>query len=337
MKSKRVLVTGGCGFIGHHLVHMLRERGVSVRVLDIDPFDLGEGVEVLKGSILDTAFVAQALKGMDQVYHLAANPYLWLPDKDDFHRINTTGTQIVLEAARKEGVERFVYTSTESILKGTRKRKNSPDGGLVDERVSLSLGDMPGPYCRSKYLAEELAMDAAKDGLPVVVVNPTLPVGPGDRHLTPPNRMLLGFLRGEYPAYLDCAFNMIDVRDAALGHIYAAEAEHGRVGERYILGGENLFLHDVLAILEELSSRPMPKRRVPYWLAYTAAFFNEAWSDLVTKRPPTAPITGVRLARSPMIFNCSKTAKELGLKPRPIRQSLTEMLPWLIAEGYLNA
>jgi dihydroflavonol-4-reductase len=333
MAGKRVLVTGGCGFIGHHLASMLRERGDSVRVLDIDPVDLGEDIEILAGSILDEDLVARAIEGMDQVFHLAANPNLWLPDKDDFYRINTRGTEIVLDAARKKEVERVVYTSTESILKGTPKTNARPLDRPIDERIALSLDDMPGPYCRSKYLAEERAMTAAETGLPVVIVNPTLPIGPGDRRLTPPTRMLLGFLSGSYPAYLDCAFNMIDARDAALGHILAAE--RGRIGERYILGGENLFLHEVLAILSELSGRPMPKRRVPYWLAYASATVAEAWSDLITKKPPAAPLTGVRLAGSPMTFDCTKTAQELGLQPRPVRTSLEDTLAWFAEEKFL--
>jgi dihydroflavonol-4-reductase len=334
MTAKRVLVTGGCGFIGRHLAHMLRERGDAVRILDIDPVDLGEDIEIVAGSILDEDLVAKSIAGVEQVYHLAANPNLWLPDKNDFYRINTQGTEIVLAAARKEEVARVVYTSTESILKGTPKTKTRSSNQPIDERVALSLDDMPGPYCRSKYLAEERAMAAAREGLPVVIVNPTLPIGPGDRRLTPPTRMLLGFLSGRYPAYLDCAFNMIDARDAALGHILAAE--RGRIGERYILGGENLFLHEVLAILGELSGRPMPRRRVPYWLAYTSAAVAEAWSDLITKKPPTAPLTGVRLAGSPMTFDCTKTVQELGLRPRCVRKSLEDTLAWFVAEGYLS-
>lgn len=328
------MVTGGCGFIGQHLVRLLRDRGETVRVLDRDPIDLGEDVEVLRGSILDPDRVAQATKGVDRVFHLAANPNLWSARKSEFGRTNTEGTRIVLEAALRAEVERFVYTSTESILRGLAPRAED-DQSPSDERISASLSDMPGPYCRSKFLAEELAREAAEAGLPVVIVNPTLPIGPGDRLLTPPSRMLLGYLSGEFPAYLDSAFNMIDVRDAAQGHILAAE--QGRIGERYILGGENLRLSELLAILSELTGRPMPRWRVPYWLAYASACLEEAFCTFVTKRPPTAPLTGVRLARAPMTFDNTKAVRDLGLTARPIRHSLHDAIAWFVAQGHLPA
>ena len=327
------MVTGGCGFIGQHVVRLLADRGETVRVLDLDSMDLGGDIEVLAGSILDPDRVAEAMKGVDRVYHLAANPNLWSARKCEFRETNTDGTRIVLNAALRAGVERFVYTSTESILRGLAPR--AEDEGPSDEHARASLADMPGPYCRSKFLAEQLARDAAKAGLPVVIVNPTLPVGPGDRLLTPPSRMLLGYLRGEFPAYLDSAFNMIDVRDAALGHILAAE--HGRVGERYILGGENLRLSEVLSLLADLTGRPMPRWRIPYWLAYAAAVVQEAFATGVTKRPPGAPLTGVRLARAPMIFDNTKAMRDLGLRPRPIRDSLRDAIAWFEATGHLPA
>lgn len=330
MAARRVLVTGGCGFIGRHLVRQLVERGERVRVLDIASSDLGPDVERVEGSILDEALVARVHEGVEWVFHLAANPNLWLPDKRGFYPVNTRGTEVVLEAAARAGVERFVYTSTESILKGTPRERAGP----IDERVELTLEDMPGHYCRSKFLAEERALAAAAAGLPVVVVNPTLPVGPGDRGLTPPTRMLLGFLRGDYPAYLNSAFNLVDVRDAAAGHLLAAE--QGRVGERYILGGENLCMAEILALLGELSGRAMPRRQVPYWLAYLSAFVSEAWADWVSKTPPTAPLTGVKLANSPMVFDCAKAQRELGFAPRPVRESLREVIAWFEGEGYLE-
>jgi dihydroflavonol-4-reductase len=332
MAGKRILVTGGCGFIGQHLVGFLRARGELVRVLDLDPVDLGEEVEVVRGSILDADHLMHIMKGMDHVYHLAANPNLWALKRSDFYRINTEGTRIVLETANRLQVRRLIYTSTESIIRGLAHNANG-DGLPIDERMSVSMADIPGAYCRSKFLAENLAINAAKSGLPVVIVNPTMPIGPGDRRLTPPTRMLLGFLRSEYPAYLDCAFNMIDVRDAALGHILAAE--YGIVGERYILGGENIRLREVLSILAELTGRAMPRWRVPYWVAYISALIGEIVAVTVTERPPRAPLTGVRLARSPMFFDSTKTAQELGLTTRQIRESLRDAITWLEMMGYL--
>jgi len=327
--ARLVLVTGGAGFIGRHLVRQLVERGERVRVLDLDPVD-EPGIESMVGSVLDAEKVSEAMRGAERVYHAAANPNLWARDKSQFYEVNTRGTEIVLAAAWRAGVARFVYTSTESILKGVARRRAA---GPTDETATPRLADMPGPYCRSKFLAERLALDAAARGMPVVVVNPTLPMGPGDRRLTPPSRMLLGFLRGEMPAYLDSAFNIVDVRDAALGHILAAE--HGRVGERYILGGENLRLSEVLAHLQRISGRRMPHLRVPPWLALASGAISELISDYVTRRPPKAPLTGVRLALQPMLFDNAKAMRELGFKPRPARESLVDAVAWFESEGLL--
>jgi dihydroflavonol-4-reductase len=325
------LVTGGGGFVGRHLVRLLHERGERVRVLDLAGAPgLPPEVEAIAGSILDAAKLRQAMAGADRVYHLAANPNLWAPDPRIFMETNFRGTQAVLAAAAEVKVERVVYTSTESILKSYRH----PTPEALDETVSWTVDDMPGPYCRSKFLAEQAALAAARNGLPVVVVNPTLPIGPGDIHLTPPTRMLLDFLTGRAPAYLDCAFNLVDVRTVALGHILAAEK--GRIGERYILGGRNITVADLLAMLGRLSGRPMPNRRIPYWMAWTLAAAGEALS-IVTKRPPVAPLTGVRLARTPMRFDSGKAIRELGLPETPLEASLQDALDWFAEQRLLPA
>lgn len=329
--SRLSLVTGGGGFVGRHLVRLLHERGESVRVLDLAGAPgLPPEVEVIAGSVLDTAKLRQAMGGVGRVYHLAANPNLWAPDPQIFMETNYRGTQAVLSAAAEAKSERIVYTSTESILKSYRH----PAPDALDETVSWTVDDMPGPYCRSKFLAEQAALAAARNGLPVVVVNPTLPIGPGDIHLTPPTRMLLDFLTGKAPAYLDCAFNLVDVRTVALGHILAAEK--GRIGERYILGGRNITVVDLLAMLGRLSGRPMPHRRIPYWVAWTMAAASETLS-IVTKRPPIAPLTGVRLARTPMRFDSGKAIRELGLPETPLEASLQDALDWFAAQRLLPA
>ncbi|MDP6804835.1 MAG: NAD-dependent dehydratase, partial [Rhodospirillales bacterium] len=205
---------------------------------------------------------------------------------------------------------------------------------LADAEPGLTIENVPGPYCRSKFLAEQKALEAAKRGLPVVVVNPTLPVGPGDRFLTPPTRMLVLFLNGDTPAYLDFDFNMIDVRVAALGHILAAE--RGRIGERYILGGENLRLATLLDMLEELSGLPMPQFRIPYWIAFAFAGVSELVADRVTHRYPAAPVNGVRLARTPTVFDSSKAASKLGLPIHGIHQALADAIAWLADNGHLK-
>ncbi len=321
------LVTGGAGFIGRHLVRMLVERGERVRVLDISGGKgLPRAVDFKRGSITDADAVDRALDGMDRLYHLAADPNLWLPDKAQFLAVNLGGTRTVLDAAERHDLERIVYTSTESILRSRRR------GGVMDESMCAALADMPGSYCKSKFLAEQEALAAAERGLPVVIVNPTLPVGPGDHNLTPPTRMIAQFLGREAPAYLDCQLNMIDVRDLALGHILAAEK--GRIGERYILGGENLRMSQLLAILDEVSGVAMPKARVPYWLAWATGAVSELAADLLTHKRPMAPFAGVRLAGTAMAFDCSKAQRELGLPHRPIRESLADAVAWLAEEGY---
>jgi dihydroflavonol-4-reductase len=325
------VVTGGAGFIGQHLVRLLLERGHDVRVVDLrDAPGLDGRARLVRGSILDAGLVRAALGGADYVFHLAANPDLWAPDKRTFTETNHRGTCIVLAEAERARPRRVVHCSTESILKGVRRGGRA----LADETLARSADDMPGPYCRSKFLAEREAVAAAGRGLPVVIVNPTLPVGPGDVRITPPTRMLLDFLNGAHAAYLDFEMNLVDVRDAALGHLLAAE--RGRVGERYILGGENVRLSRVLGLLSELTGLRMPRARVPYPLALAAAAISEFVADHVTHRPPRAPLTGVRLARSSMVFDCTRARRELGLSPRAIRQSLAEAVAWLHGEGRIR-
>lgn len=337
-EGRITLVTGGCGFMGRHLVSLLSARGDRVRILDLRDWPaspsmpLPVNVEMCLGSIRDRAVLARASAGVDRVFHLAANPNLWAANANTFHEVNYEGTCRVIDAAAAANVSRFVYTSTESILKNINAPRASMNA-LIDENVRHSIKDVPGPYCRSKFRAEEAAQAAAKDGMPLVIVNPTMPIGPGDFLLTPPTRMILGFLNGTTPAFLDCDFNLVDARDAALGHLLAAE--QGRVGERYILGHENLNLGHLLAELERLTGLSMPRHRVPYWLAYISALVSEGIANL-TKRPPMAPLTGVRLARSSMAFDCRKARTELNWQCRPLAQSLLDTIADLHQRGLLR-
>lgn len=329
--SAPILVTGGSGFVGSMLVDELCRLGAAqVRVLDprAPVSDVPTAVDFIAGSILDETLLRRAMQGCRQVYHVAAIPDLWLADKKQFHQVNTIGTQKVLAAAEHANVQKLVYTSTESIVVGVSRRT-----GQADEATAVRLQDMPGPYCRSKFLAEQAARKAADEGLPVVIVNPTLPIGPGDDRLTPPSRMLLGYLNGDYGAYLNSAFNLIHVRDVARGHILAAE--HGRVGERYMLAGENLTLRELLAMLQQLTGRKMPRARVPWLLAYGFAAVSEWIADHITHQPPTAPLTGVRLARRPMFFDNQKARRELGLEPVPIRTALQDAIADFDRRGLL--
>lgn len=323
------LVTGGGGFIGAHLVRQLLEQGEKVKVLELEDVSLPSDVEVIRGSVTDVDTVRSALKGVQRVYHLAANPDLWAQDKCLFKQVNYDGTCNVLSEAARADLEVLVYTSTESILTG-KQQGDRP----IDSSVRRELNEMPGPYCRSKFLAEQIAFKAARNGLPVVIVSPTLPIGPGDRRITPPTRMILNFLNYRIPAYLDCRFNMVDVRDVARGHILAAR--YGRPGERYILGNENLTLGNLLRLIEDITGLAMPKFRIPHWVALIVGVFSELTADYITYKPPKAPLTGVRLAARSMFFESNKAVQELGFKQNSLRQALSDQIEWLIKEGYVT-
>jgi dihydroflavonol-4-reductase len=328
----RSLVTGGAGFIGQHLVRQLATAGEEVRVLDLQiQGHYTKNVEFFQGSILDEPLLSRALKEVDYVYHLAANAQLWAPDPDDFMRPNYRGTQLVMGAACRSGVKRIVYTSTESILGSYRQRPNGP----IDERTPLPpLSGMPGPYARSKWLAEHWVRKLAAEGHPIVIVYPTTPVGPGDYQLTSPTRMIRDFVSGKTPAYLDTTLNWIDVRDIAEGHRRACL--YGKTGGRYILGNENLPLRRILDILEKGLQRPMPKHRVSYALAWTAAVVSEFIANHLTGRPPVASLEGVRLARAGLTFDCSRAREELGLQPRPVDAAIIETVRWLREQQLLE-
>lgn len=318
------LVTGGAGFIGSHIVEQLHRHGERVRVLDLRPPDaLPPDTEIVVGSVTDPETVAAAMHGVHAVYHVAGNPQLWDRNKSSFESVNLGGTETVLKAAARAAVERVVLTSSLTTLIG-RRSPHRPS--IVDERTRLSPDDMLGDYCRSKLLAEHRALDWAARGLPVVVVIPTMPVGPGDVNLTPPSRMILDFINGRAPAFLETVMNIVDVRDIAAGHI--AARRHGRVGERYILGGRNLRLERLLTILQDVTGVTMPSRRVPYALAVATARVSELVADVVTGRPPIAPLTGVRLARRQVLFDPGKAVRELGLRRRPVREAIEDAVTW---------
>jgi dihydroflavonol-4-reductase len=323
----RVLVTGGSGFIGQHLVSALVAREQMVRVLDLRPpaRALPE-VQYVKGSVLDPDLVDDALDGVDQVYHLAGLPGMWMPRKGDFHSVNYGGTEIVLAAARKRGIARFLHCSTESIL-----FRSSPSGDAIADDALPSADDMPGPYTRSKMLADQLAMGAAASGFPVVIGCPTMPIGPHDHNLTPPAAMLRHFLGGRVPFYLDFIVNLVDVRDVAAGLILAME--RGRVGHRYILGGESIPLKQVLGLLAAISGRRGPFVPIPGRLAEPAAAMLEFIADHVTRRPPSGTAEGVRIALRATALSVEKARVELGYAPQPVEPALRETIAYLLGAG----
>jgi dihydroflavonol-4-reductase len=314
---RRALVTGGSGYVGQYLVSALVERGYFVRVLDpVPPPRNAPASDYLRGSILDGAAVARALLGIDCVFHLAAIPHLWAADAAEFDRVNRGGTEAMLSAALEANVARFVHCSTEAILFAPRS-----GGATVDETVTLDPADMPGPYTRSKCAAELAALAAARAGLNVVVVNPAIPIGPGDRNMTPPTAMLLRFLGGT-PFYLDCTLNLVDMRDVAAGMILAAQA--GRIGERYILSGESVSLQQVLDLLAQARGRKTKAWRVPAPVALTTAALCEWVATHVTRRRPAASIEGVKIALRSVPIDSGKAQRELGYAPRPIADALRE-------------
>lgn len=325
------LVTGASGFLGSHVVRLVAERGDRVRVLlrPASQTRLLEGlaVERVWGDLRDPASLEKALAGVSTVYHVAADYRLWARDPREIYESNVQGTRNLLEAARRAQVERFVYTSTVGTVAVPR------DGVLPDESVVTSVDEMIGPYKRSKWLAEQEARKAAAAGLPVVIVNPTTPVGPGDAKPTPTGRIIVDFLKGRMPAYVDTGLNFVPVEDAAAGHILAAG--RGRIGERYILGGENLTLKQALEILSQMSGRPAPRVRVPHFLALAAGCADAALSRLIG-REPQIPLDGVRMARHSMFVNTEKARVELGFSPGPLPAAFERAVHWYESNGYVD-
>jgi dihydroflavonol-4-reductase len=326
------LVTGASGFLGSHVARLLIERGERVRVLvrATSSTRLLEALsaERVVGDLRDSQTLDRAIQGVGAVYHVAADYRLWARNPAEIYDSNVKGTRNLLDAARRAGVSHFVYTSTVATVAVPQ------NGGLPDEGTITSVDDMIGVYKRSKWLAEQEVQRAAAEGLPVVIVNPTTPVGAGDSKPTPTGRIILDFLNGRMPAYVDAGLNFVPVEDAAAGHLLAAE--RGRVGERYILGGENLTLKQVLNMLSCVSGRPAPRVRLPHAVAMAAGYVDAAISR-ITGSEPRVPLDGVRMSQHSMFVSADKARKELGFAPGAVLAALDRAVRWFEANGYVNA
>jgi dihydroflavonol-4-reductase len=319
------LVTGASGFLGWHVAHVLAERGHRVRALCRPASQLRElEVERVEGDLRDPDSLRRAVEGCELVFHVAADYRLWSKHPADLYASNVDGTRNLLEAAARAKVERVVYTSTVGCI-------GMPAGRSGDEQTPVSIADMAGHYKRSKWLAEQVALEKAAAGLPVVIVNPTAPVGDHDWKPTPTGKIIVDFLRNKLPAFVDTGLNLVDARDTAIGHLLAAEK--GRSGERYILGGENLTLEQILGRLSALSGKAAPTIKIPYSIAYAAGAITTALAQ-VTGRPPLAPLEGVKMARKKMFVTHDKAARELGFAPRPVEGALKRAIDWFRANGY---
>ena len=316
---KPTLVTGASGFIGWHVARLLIARGERVRALvrassvlpDLD-------VERVTGDLRDPESLARAAAGCGVVYHVAADYRLWSRNPSELYQSNVDGTRNILTAAREAGAERFIYTSTVGCI-------GIPSGGIGNETTPVSLHSMAGTYKRSKFMAEEVALEFARSGFPVVIVNPTAPMGDHDFKPTPTGQIILDFMRGAMPAYIDTGLNVVHVDDVAQGHLLACE--HGRVGERYILGAENMTLSQILHMLADLTGRKAPSIQIPYVLAYAAGLITTAWAQM-SGVAPRAPLEAVKMARKKMWVTHAKAASELGFNPRPARAAMADAVKW---------
>ena len=323
-------LTGATGFVGSHVACALAEQGADLRLLVRSNSNL-KNVQDLKadlftGDLRDPASLEKGIAGCDAIFHVAADYRLWVRDPDEMYRANVEGTRAILAAARKNNVRRVVYTSSVATMGFTAN-------ALADESSAVDLGKMIGPYKRSKFMAEQVAIEAAHAGQHVVIVNPTTPVGERDIKPTPTGRIVVDFLKRKFPAYVDTGLNLVDVKECARGHI--AALEKGRPGERYILGGENLTLKQILDKLAAITGLPSPTIRVPYVVALATGVVDELITGRLLGREPRATIDAVRMGRKKMFITSAKSERELGWKVVPVDDALRRAVAWFKENAYI--
>src|SRR5580692_536139 len=324
-------VTGATGFLGSHVARVLADQGANLRLLVRSTSNLknleGLKAETATGDLRDAASLEKAMAGCDAVFHVAADYRLWLRDPAEMYRSNVAGTRAILEAARKNNVQRVVYTSSVATVGFTS------NGQPADEDSPVSIADMIGHYKRSKFMAEQLALEAGRGGMHVVTVNPTTPIGEQDVKPTPTGRIVVDFLKRKFPAYVETGLNLVDVRECALGHV--AALEKGRPGERYILGGENLTLKQILDKLGNITGLPSPKIKLPYFVAYIAGAIDQTITGSLLGREPPATIDTVRMGKKKMFASSAKAQRELEWRIIPVDGALRRAVEWFRANGYV--
>ena len=325
------LVTGASGFLGSHVARQLVARGEDVRVL-LRPSSHNRAIgdlslEYVTGDLRDPASLERAVKGVQRVFHVAADYRLWARRKKEIYESNVGGSKNLLEAAKRAGVEKFIYTSTVATIAVDRPQP-------PNESTDAKLEEMVGHYKRSKWMAEREVMNAAREGFPAVVVMPTTPVGPWDWKPTPTGKIIVDFLNGKMPGYVETGLNFVGVEECAAGHLLVAEK--GKIGERYLLGAENLTLKQVLDALSQITGLRAPSLKIPHGLALSVAYASTIFSRLVGKEPGI-PVEGVKIARHNMFVDCSRARRELGFQAGPVTAALERAVRWYEANGYVNA
>jgi dihydroflavonol-4-reductase len=326
----KVFLTGATGFVGHHVAKALAAEGADLRLLVRKTSNLAnlEGIpgETEVGDLARPESFASALKGCDAVVHVAADYRLWIPDPDAMYRANVDGTRDLLRMAREAGVPRVVYTSSVATM------HFRTDGMVINEDTPVSLADMVGHYKRSKFMAEQQAIAAAQDGQQVIILNPTSPIGPNDRKPTPTGHILLDFLNGKFPAYMDTGLNLVDVAEVARTHV--AALTKGKPGSRYILGGENLTLKQILDKMSAITGIPSPTIKIPFVVAATYAFFEEWITGRIRGKEPRATFDEVRMGRKKMYASSAHAQQDLDFHIVPVYPAMRAAIEWFRAHGY---